>query len=354
MVDQSQTRKSEYDLLRIIAIFAVIIIHVIGNTFFGMDEIGSVWWNKLNLLDSGLRWCVPVLVMLSGALFLNSEKEISIKSIYQKYIFRIVTAFLFWSILYTIVNYCKYPRELDVLHCIADFAISVILKPNYHFWYIYLIVGLYMITPILRQVICTCTDKLLRYWLGLMFLFGIMIPALRDVNLIEKYIGSTLDSMHMDFLAGYVFYFVAGYYISSKQIRHKKVFYVAGVIGYIATVLGTIFLSNRAGYTATVYDYLYPNTVAIAVAFFVFFTKEGAKWRFPAKAGSVLEVLSSSMFGVYLMHDLLLQFLDYWNITIGVFQSIAVAILIASAVFIFSSVITLLLRKIPFARKHLL
>lgn len=354
MNNRLQVRKSEYDLLRIIAIFAVIIIHVIGSTFFGMGEIGSAWWNKLNLLDSGLRWCVPALVMLSGALFLNPEKDISIKSIYQKHIFRIVTAFIFWSILYTIVNYCKYPRELDVLHCIADFTISVILKPNYHLWYIYLIVGLYMITPILRQVICTCTDKLLHYWLGLMFLFGIVIPALRDVGLIESYIGDVLGYMHIEFLAGYVFYYVAGYYISSKQIRHKKVIYVAGVIGYIATVLGTIYLSNRAGYTASVYDYLYPNTSAIAVAIFVFFTKEGVKWRFSAKAGRVLEDLASSMFGVYLMHDLLLQLFDYWNITIGVFQSIAIAILIASVVFISCSVITLLLRKIPFARRHLL
>lgn len=354
MANRSIVHKSEYDLLRIVAIYVVVLIHVIGSTFFGMDGIGTIWWNKLNFLDSALRWCVPVLVMLSGAIFLNPQKEVSINSIYRKYIFRIMTAFLFWSVLYTIANYCKYPRELDILHCAADFIISVTLKPNYHFWYIYLIVGLYIITPILRQFICNCNDKLLCYWLGLMFLFGIVVPALRDISLIDNYIGSALDSMHIDFLAGYVFYYVAGYYISSRQIRHEKIIYAAGIAGYIVTVLGTILLSSRAGYTVAVYDYLYPNTAAIAVAIFVFFTKEGAKWSFPAKAGHALEVLSSCMFGVYLIHDFFLQFLTYCNITIGVFQSIAIAILIASAVFISCSVITLLLRKIPFARRRLL
>lgn len=319
-----------------------------------MDEIDSTWWNKLNLLDSGLRWCVPVLVMLSGALFLNPDKEISIYSIYAKYIFRIVSAFLFWSILYTIVNYCKYPRELDVLHCIADFIISVIFKPNYHLWYIYLIVGLYMITPILRQMICTCTDRILRYWLGLMFLFGITVYALRRIDLFENYIGDALDSMNMNFLAGYVFYYVAGYYISSKQIRHKKVIYTLGIIGYIVTVLGTLILSNRVGYTVTVYNYLYPNTAAIAIAMFVFFTKEGARWKLSAKAANTLRILSSSMFGVYLIHDFPLQLLEYFNITVGIFQSITSAILIAVAVFVICLIIVQQIRRIPYAREFLI
>ena len=354
MANRSQARKPEYDVLRIFSIFTVIIIHVIGNAFFGMDEIDSAWWNKLNLLDSGLRWCVPVLVMLSGALFLNPEKRISIKEIYGKYIFRIVTAFLFWSILYTVVNYCKYPRELDALHCIADFAISAILKPNYHLWYIYLIVGLYMITPILRQAISTCTDNLLCYWIGLMFVFGIVIPTLRDISLFESYFGSALDSMCMEFLAGYVFYYVVGYYISSRQIRYQKIVYAAGIIGYIATALGTIICSSHAGYTVAVYDYLYPNTVAIAIAVFVFFTKEGEKWSFSTKVSNTLKALSSSMFGVYLVHDFVLQLLNCCDITIRVFRSIAVAILIAVAVFVSCSAIILMLRKVPFARKHLL
>ena len=67
-------RKTEYDILRILAILAVIMIHVIGNTFFSMTDVQSVWLNCLNLLNSGLRWCVPVLVMISGALFLAPGK----------------------------------------------------------------------------------------------------------------------------------------------------------------------------------------------------------------------------------------------------------------------------------------
>lgn len=353
MVERSQVRKLEYDLLRIVAVFAVIMIHVIGDTFFGMIEIGSIWWNKLNLLDSGLRWCVPVLVMLSGALFLNPDKEISIQSIYRKYILRIALAFVFWSILYTIVNYCTYPRELDAFHCIADFCISVLLKPNYHLWYVYLIVGLYMITPVLRQVICTCSDQLLDYWLVLMYFFGIVIPVLRDVGFIEGFIGRALDSMHMDFLAGYVFYYVVGYCISSRKISHDKIIYAFGIIGYVATVLGTIYMSHRAGYTVTVYDYLYPNTAAIALAVFTFFSKVCSQWRFSRNTGRTLRAVSSSMFGVYLIHDFLLQAFTCIHFTADYFRSIGGTIVIAAITLIICSITVLFLRRIPFVKRFL-
>lgn len=166
-------RNYTLDFLRILSMFMVVLIHVIGTTFFDNVNVTSSRWFRLNLLESGIRWCVPVFVMISGALFLDPRKELSVQVIWSKYIRHIATAFLFWSVIYAGMDLVRYPRELDLLHQCLDFLICVLLKPADHLWFVYMIVGLYMITPILRKVVAASSRQELQYWLAVMFLFGL-------------------------------------------------------------------------------------------------------------------------------------------------------------------------------------
>lgn len=348
-------RKTEYDILRILAILAVIMIHVIGNTFFSMTDVQSVWWNGLNLLNSGLRWCVPVLVMISGALFLDPGREITGKMLFCKSIRRILTAFTFWSVLYTIVNYMEYPRSLDVLRTIVDFSSSVWLEPHYHLWFIYLILGLYVITPVLRLVTRYASDDLLLYWLALMAVFGIIMPTMIEKSaFMNSMFGPAMNNAHLDFLGGYVFYYLAGYYISVKKIRHEKLIYTLGILGYLITVFGTVHLSRQASVTTAMYGYLYPNTAMIAVAIFTFFSKRVSLWHLPDRVSAFCGKLASCMFGVYLIHDFPLMILNKLGITIAEYPGMITALSICAGVFVLCSAVMLLLQKIEFARKHLM
>lgn len=70
------------DWLRSIACFAVVVLHVSGGQeWFSAKEV-SFEWTIFNLYDSLVRWCVPIFIMISGALFLNPEKEIGIHKLY--------------------------------------------------------------------------------------------------------------------------------------------------------------------------------------------------------------------------------------------------------------------------------
>ncbi len=84
------------DILRIIATFAVIVIHVSASKWYH-SPIREFNWQIYNLYDSLVRWSVPIFVMLSGMLFLNPEKEITTGEIFRKYIFRILLAIIFWE-----------------------------------------------------------------------------------------------------------------------------------------------------------------------------------------------------------------------------------------------------------------
>ena len=87
------------DVLRIISIFSVIIIHVAAMDWY-TSPIDSLAWQSVNVYHAVTRFCVPVMFMISGALFLSGEREIKLNRLWSKNICRIVMAFVFWSALY--------------------------------------------------------------------------------------------------------------------------------------------------------------------------------------------------------------------------------------------------------------
>ena len=59
-----------FDLLKVISAFAVVFIHVISEFWYDLD-INSSYFIILTVIDSLLRFAVPIYLMISGALFLN-------------------------------------------------------------------------------------------------------------------------------------------------------------------------------------------------------------------------------------------------------------------------------------------
>lgn len=78
-----------FDLLKIFASLAVVLVHISSSRFLQHD-VTSFDWQVFNLWDSACRWCVPVFVMVSGALLLNPNKKIDIASMVKKYIPRLL------------------------------------------------------------------------------------------------------------------------------------------------------------------------------------------------------------------------------------------------------------------------
>ena len=97
-MEQTQPQRIAYfDVLRILATFAVIVLHLSAQHWADTD-VYSRAWQAFNLYDSAVRWAVPVFVMISGALFLSGSQAAS-RHILKKNVSRLVTAFIFWSAL---------------------------------------------------------------------------------------------------------------------------------------------------------------------------------------------------------------------------------------------------------------
>lgn len=92
-------RQSEFDFLKVVSSFAVIMLHISASNWYA-TEVKSFEWLVMDFYNSMTRWAVPVFTMISGALFLKNNRNIEM--IYRKHIARILKAFVFWSLLYSL------------------------------------------------------------------------------------------------------------------------------------------------------------------------------------------------------------------------------------------------------------
>ena len=90
-----------FDYLRVFATFSVMILHTAALNWYATD-VNGFDWQVFNFYDGISRWSVPAFVMMSGTLFLN--RDVSIKTIYIKYIFRMMISFIVWSAVYALFS----------------------------------------------------------------------------------------------------------------------------------------------------------------------------------------------------------------------------------------------------------
>ena len=134
----ANSRRTYYfDYLRIVASFAVVLLHVAAQNW-STSDVNSFEWKVFNFFDGLVRWGVPVFVMISGALFLG--KELDLKVLYRKYIFKMIIVFLFWSLLYALWDYFV-TGSITTTHSF----VRRIFAGRRHLWFIPMIIGMYMI-----------------------------------------------------------------------------------------------------------------------------------------------------------------------------------------------------------------
>lgn len=286
-------RKLYIDVIRIVAIIAVVFLHVAADNFH-IYKYTSFEWQVLNVYDSLVRFCVPLFFMISGVLFLRDDKEIDIKQLYKKYILRLLIAYIFWSFFYTVFNTIVINEKPFVLESI----IKLTIKSSYHLWFIPILICIYMIIPFLRKFINKDNMKLVKYFLILFFVLAVLKVTV--LNLFDnEYLKGILNTFKPDLIASYIGYFVLGYYLDNIETNKKKLKHIY-IVGFISVVIAIIINSNYAYMldknTIVLYDYYSLPVLLFATSIFLFikninFTNE-----------KIIENFSMLSFGVYLVH----------------------------------------------------
>ena len=351
---QGQSERYWYlDLLRITAVFTVVLLHVSPQATLEV-AVHSAPWQVMNLLASLCAFKVPVMFMISGALFLSPGRQASIRRLYGKNLARLVASFCFWSAFYALA-YCAVTGKGKWTF------INQFLRGHYHMWFLFELIGLYAITPLLRQI--TASKRATQYLLlaGLVFSF---IPnrALAFASLFSVPHADVLASLQSAFAQTNpyrglhcAYYFVLGHYLHEYALsrRGKRLLLASGAAAVAATFLLTAWQSGRAGETSTLFysnDSL--NVLLASAAVFVLFRELFGRLSPGEEAKAWIMRLSKYAFGVYLIHPFLIERLN------AVFPLTAPALLVSilgitAGVWALSCVIAAVIHRIPVLRKYI-
>ena len=339
------------DYMRVTALFAVILLHV-SVIDWSKFPINSFNWQVFNAFDGLVRFCVPVFVMISGVFFLDKYRDITLKKLFSHNILRIATAFVFWSVLYAVV--CTIVEENNMIDgSVIKYFIASVIYGHYHMWFLFTIVGLYLITPFLRKI--TADKKLTEYFIVLSVIFANLPKILVFIPALDEVAGKILYKTNMFFVLGYAGYFVLGHYLHTYEIKreHKLIAYALGTVSIIATIAGNSYMSLKAGIAQEAFfDYMMPTVLFSSVMVFLLFKDRADSFEKGNK--SVIVSMSKLTFGMYLIHDLFIIAFKNMGLSTVMISPIVAIPLVAVIIFVLSYLCVFILNKIPVINKYII
>lgn len=338
---RNSNRILAFDYLRIIAAFTVVVLHVSAPIF--IESFPSREWNIANFYEALVRWNVPIFIMISGALFLNQDKKIEIRRLYTKNILRIVVVLLFWSVIYAL------PIMMNGSN--INYSIAYIITGPYHFWFLRVLLGLYIATPIYKHI--ATNKKIEFYFLIIAFITGILLPSCFSIvgmfNMqVKEMLVNIYQSVGIEIASTYSFYFVIGHYLATYPIsKYRKWLYLSGCGSVVFCMLLTYYCSHKTGEPVELFlsnSCLF--TMIEAAAIYVFFTS----CNFPiGKSNTMVDKFSRNSFGIYIIHVFVIGALCKFSIG-GIHPMLSIPLL-SLLTFVISFILIEMLQKIPFINK---
>ena len=293
------------DLVRASAIVLVVMIHTAGAVAApGPAASGTAFWAGL-IFDSLSRPGVPLFVMLTGWMLLaRDRRDEPIGTFFRRRLGRVVFPLLTWSL---IAYGWLAIRDHHPAHW-AQFARQLLNGPVfYHLWYVYVLLGLYLVVPLLRPIAADASDSLRRYSIGLWALGSSVLP-------LWYWWGGLHIGIDVPVVTTYVGYLLAGIWLAAVPAspRTRRALVLLILVTAIWTVTATARLTGTDPLNVALFAYGTPNVLVMSVAWLVLLTQPGpAAWvsRHP-RALATVRVLSATSFGVYLAHPLILNLLE--------------------------------------------
>lgn len=349
-LSNSSKRIFYFDALRALAIFAVVMLHVISSFIIiltpglrGINSIPSIHWffyETLTLFNFG----VPLFFMLTGALVLG--KNLPIDVFLKRRFTRIIYPFIFWGLItflitLFLIKFSSLIVNIDIStpYALLSFLYNYLIAQSdlsLHFWFFWTIFAIYLILPIVNKWILNSSFKEIEYILIVWFVF-----CLLNYTLSIK-----LPGMFSNLFASMGFV-VLGYYL---RFTNRKIFnniYVALLLIFISIISELILLSfislNDPAYNFPMYSLF---LIMIATGFFILF--KNLKLDIPCFIKKIITSMSKHSYGIYLVHYTLLILISSFITRFSLKFRFLIGFIIVFGV---SWLIVALVSKIPYLGK---
>ncbi|MFD1256001.1 acyltransferase [Mucilaginibacter terrae] len=346
---ETNTRLVWIDNVRVIATIAVIMVHVATPAVFTQYNPNSasntVWWIG-NMYDSLCRFCVPVFVMLTGALLL--PQTISLSNFLKKRLNRIMLPFLFWSSVYIVFNLALKFRDEGsqvAMHNIGHWLILQLTQGAApHLWYVYMIIGLYLFIPIIQPWVSIASNKAIIYFLGIWFI---------TLLFHQQKLLSVTSPLDLSYFTGYIGYLILGYFIAERLVISKAILYCAIILfitGVAATLAATyLYTYNQGSFSHTFYEYLTLNVLFAAIGIFIIIKNQQGELRNNA-INTVRDFVSRYGYGIYLSHLLVISILSHFKIDYSLITPVIGIPLTTLICLLISAALVYIVNKLPYGK----
>lgn len=387
---KAETQRTVWvDWMRVAACFMVIVVHSTEPFYLGGEgsrilTAADAFW--ASLFDSFVRACVPLFIVASS--YLQFPLHYSSGEFCRRRAVRVLIPFAVWSLIYAFV----WGEPVYNLK-------NLLLNFNYaagHLWFVYMLVGVYLLMPILSPWAEKVGKKELQVYLGI-WLFTTIIPLIRDWvspdPLAVTYGPAGIPRQALFplwgeaswngyglfyYLSGFIGYLLLGLYFRKfvGELSWKKTLAVAlpcwaagfAIVfgGFLRRVYETsegIFPAEGIINTAVYWETTWCNdTLGVAlmtIAWILLFRKITASGCFYNK---VLLPVSKASYGIYLAHLLVLVpvcgairewlgsaetgVLDFWTTPVEILLSAVIA-------FALTSVASVLIQRVPKIGKYI-
>jgi len=346
-----QTEELTYvKTIRAFALLVIVTLHVAFPLIYLYNTISyGDWWIANNFYIWG-KIGSPLFTMVSGLLLLNPTKDQPIGLFFRKRFVKVLLPFVAWSTIYLLWRIFIREESFTAREILVLFVQGPVY---YHLWFIQMILGLYLATPILRIYIRHTTRQNLTYFLLVWLVTVSVLPITKRFFNFEVGIDVAVTT-------GYVGFFVLGYYLRDVVLTRRQIMPV------LLIIVTSLLFTQYATHALTVknegtFDNFFVlndslNMVIVATGLFLFFKSIDYGLLFqklPVLQKLVLWISSCSL-GVYFVHVLIIDELasGHFGFTLmaASFHPLLSIPSIALLVMALSVGVTMVLKQIPYVR----
>ena len=291
-------------VLRVVATIFVLVNHVTVSTIHLFGKAASQWEQfTCHGINHFARFAVPCFLMITGYLLLDSNRKIDYHKAF-KYAWRMVVILLTVGTLFAMMELYFEERKFDPLLPIQSVWNVLQGKTWKHMWYLYTLIGLYLIIPVFKPVFEKLNTKTIDIFLIICFIFVSVIPTLQKYVVFEFGIKYPMSSC-------FLFYLLLGGRLllttnspldklpNSQTDKDKSVrlwLTIAFIMGLVQ--FGIAYIEYVIGYSEAEYlkDYYSPFMAFYSFAVFVWIMRLNPKFKMETLGGGIIKQIFTGFF----------------------------------------------------------
>ena len=256
--------KRYIDYLRVISMLSVVMIHICTTAMTDFDDgIGTYKGALFVSVTNLLHFAVPVFFMISGALLLNPKKEMTLEKLLKKYLLKYACVIIVFCWAFAWIEIVFDQHDIQLAYFLQSFLNMLQGKTWAHMWYMYTLIGVMLILPILRWIVMMAKGKEITYLIAVFGFFLSVLPFFNRITGFNAGIQFPISSV-------YIFHMLLGYWIDTGTIRWSR--RTSGIIITCCSALlitaSCLHVIKNAG-TGFVGDYTSPVMIIYSAALFM-------------------------------------------------------------------------------------